>query len=87
MVLRVYIKFVPLNFLSTTSNFKLLWSSCSKSSGWIRSLTKEPTDCFLIKFPFIVPSSVFSKLSFPVTLASIEIPLFKKLTTSTEFGK
>ena len=72
-------KFVPLNFLSTTSNFKLLLSSCSKSSGWIKSLTDDPRFCFLIKLPLIVPNSVFSKLSTPVTFASIKIPLFKNL--------
>ena len=34
---------MPLNFLSTTSNFKLLLSSCSKSSGWIKSLNLSAT--------------------------------------------
>ena len=40
-----------------------------------------------MKFPFIVPRSQFSKVFSPVTLAGINIPLFKKLTTSIEFGK
>ena len=52
----------------------------------IKSFTDEPTSCFLIKLPLIVPNSVFSRLSSPVILASIKIPLFKKLTTSIEFG-
>jgi len=41
----------------------------------------------VIKFPSIIPKSEFSKVFFPVTLAGINMPLFKKLTTSTEFGK
>ena len=46
-------------------------------------LTLEP----VIKLPSIVPKSQFSKVFFPVTLAGIKIPLFKKFTTSIEFGK
>jgi hypothetical protein len=35
----------------------------------------------------MVPRSSFSKLFSPVTFAGTKIPLFKKFTTSTEFGK
>jgi len=41
----------------------------------------------LPKLPVIVPRSLFSRLLGLVTSAGIKIPLFKKLTTSTEFGK
>ena len=40
-----------------------------------------------MKLPVIVPKSALSKLFSPVTLAGIKVPLFKKLTTSIEFGK
>ena len=80
-------KFVPLNFLSTTSNWRLLLSSCSKSSGWIKSFTSAPSGNGFTKFPVIVPSSSFSRLFGLVTFAGIRIPLFKKLTTSIELGR
>ena len=41
----------------------------------------------LIKLPSMVPKSQLSKVFLPVTFAGINIPLFKKLTTSTELGK
>ena len=40
-----------------------------------------------MKFPSIVPRSSFSNEFSPVTFAGTKIPLFKKLTTSTELGK
>ena len=78
---------MPLNFLSTTSNFKLLLSSWCKSSGCTKSFTFDPIGKGLIKLPVIVPRSLFYKLLGLVTSAGISVPLFKKLTTSIEFGK
>jgi len=40
-----------------------------------------------VKLPVIVPRSLFSRLLGLVTFAGIRVPLFKKLTTSIEFGK
>ena len=82
----MYIKFVPLNFLSTTSILNYFGHHVPNLLVVLDSLTEEPTDCFLIKLPFIVPNSVFSKLSFPVTFASIKIPLFKNLLPQLNLG-
>ena len=65
----------------------MLASSCCKSSGCINSFTLDPIGKGLAKFPVIVPKSSFSRLFGLVTSAGIKIPLFRKLTTSTEFGK
>ena len=70
-------KLVPLNFLSTTCNFKLLLSSCCKSSGWIRSFTLDPMGNGLTKLPVIVPRSLLSKLLGLVTSAGMRIPHLK----------
>ena len=57
-----------------------------RSSGCNNNLTLEPISAGLTNLPSIVPKSSFSNVFFPVTLAGIKIPLFKKLTTLTEFG-
>ena len=77
---------MPLNFLSTTSNFKLLLSSWCKSSGCNNNLTVDPISKGFEKFPVIVPSSSFYKLLGLVTFAGTKTPLFKNFTTSIELG-
>ena len=52
---------MPLNFLSITSNFKLLWSSWCKSSGWTKSFTFDPIGKGLLKLPVIVPRSLMTQ--------------------------
>ena len=60
---------MPLNFLSITSNFKSLLSSCCKSSGCKSSLTIAPFLNLLTRLPLISPKSEFSKVSSSIIFA------------------